>query len=233
MILTGPEIRVLGCLIEKANTTPDHYPLTTNSLVTACNQKTNREPVVDYDARTVSEAMMSLRGAGLARTITGSGRTEKHRHVADEALGLDAAAEAVLAVLLLRGPQTPGELRLRTDRYLAFDSVEAVEEVLDGLARADDPLVANLGRAPGQSQDRWMHLLGDPTEVPEPGAVVADAAPGGSFGDRLAALEALVGSGEEADGPDGGEAEPLSLTDRVAAIEDRLSRLETELGLDG
>ncbi len=204
MILTGPEIRVLGCLIEKAHTTPDHYPLTTNSLVTACNQKTNRDPVVEYDARTVSEAMLSLRGAGLARTITGSGRTEKHRHVVDEALGLDVGAQSVLAVLLLRGPQTPGELRLRTDRYLSFDSVEAVEEVLAQLAARDEPLVTNLGRAPGQSQDRWMHLLGDPNEVPEPGAVVAEvAAPGGSFGDRLAAIEA------------------------------RLDRLESELGLGG
>lgn len=206
MELTVAEIRVLGCLMEKAATTPDHYPLTTNALVAACNQKTNRDPVVSFDERTVNEAMLELRQAGLARSITGSGRTVKHRHVADEALELGDRAAAVLAVLLLRGPQTPGELRTRTERYVGFDSVEAVDEVLVGLLQRDTPLVEDLGRGPGQSQNRWVHTLGSiasPTisAVPEPSASV-----------------------------DGG-ATRAQLLARVEQLEARMQRLEAELGM--
>ena len=134
MQLTAEEIRVLGCLIEKAATTPDQYPLSTNALVNACNQKSSREPVVNYSERVVTEALLLLRPAGLARTVTGGGRVVKHRHVLDEVWGLDPRQLAVLAVLALRGPQTPGELRTRTERYVGFGSLTEVDDVLRSLA---------------------------------------------------------------------------------------------------
>ena len=145
MELTAEEIRVLGVLVEKEATTPEQYPLSTNALTTACNQKTSREPVVSYDQRTVSQTMLLLRPAGLARTVI-SGRTEKHRHVLHEAWNLDHAELAVLAVLMLRGAQSPGELRSRTERAHGFASLDEVHDVLDSLAARDEPLVGNIGR---------------------------------------------------------------------------------------
>jgi len=210
MELTVAEIRVLGCLMEKAATTPDQYPLTTNSLITACNQKTNRDPVVSFDERTVNEAMLELRQAGLARSITGSGRTVKHRHVADEALELGERSAAVLAVLLLRGPQTPGELRTRTERYVGFDTVEEVDEVLEGLAAREHPLVEDLGRGPGQSQNRWVHTLG------------------GIAAATISSDDPVAGGGSVVEaGPSRSE-----LVARVDELERRLARLEAELGLE-
>ncbi len=169
MELTAAELRVLGCLIEKGATTPDQYPLSTNALVMACNQKSNREPIVDYSERMVVEAMLLVRQAGLART-NGSGRTDKHRHILPDALGLGLDQLALLAVMLLRGPQSPGELKTRTERYpttqgTGFESVDDIERVLGGLAAGDDPFVTNIGRASGQREDRWAHLLGE--TVPE------------------------------------------------------------------
>jgi uncharacterized protein len=160
MELNAVEIRILGCLVEKEGTVPDSYPLSTNSLVTACNQKTNRDPVVEYDQRTIDTSLLELRSIkGLARTITG-GRSNKHRHVLDEAWSLDSAELAVLAVLMLRGPQTPGELRTRTERMHDFAELEGVEAVLSTLAHRDDPLVRQLTRQPGQKESRWEHRLG-------------------------------------------------------------------------
>jgi len=206
MELTAEEIRVLGVLMEKEATTPDHYPMSTNALTNACNQKTSRDPVVDYDQHTVSSTMLLLRPAGLARTVI-SGRTEKHRHVMDEALGLDHGEVALLAVLMLRGPQTPGELRTRTERAHGFESVDEVESVLAALADRSEPLVRNLGRGPGQSQDRWLHLLGD-------AAALTQAA---QAGERVqTSAEAPSSTGLEA---------------RVAELERRISALEAELGL--
>lgn len=200
------ELRVLGALIEKRATTPDHYPLSTNALVTACNQKTNREPVTDLTERQVLDAMLELRALKLCRSVP-SGRTDKHKHVLDDALGLDEAQLAVLAVMMLRGPQTPGELRTRTDRYVDFGSVEEVQSVLDALVAGERPLVADLGRGPGQSQNRYMHLLGGPVDST---TSVTSAPPSGpSRSDRLETLESTV----------------ISLIDRV-------TRLENELGLD-
>ncbi|MDH3295305.1 MAG: YceH family protein, partial [Acidimicrobiia bacterium] len=164
--LTAEELRVLACLIEKSFTTPDQYPLTTNSLTNACNQKTSREPVVDYPAQLVDQTMLDLRQGGWARSVRGSGnRAFKHKHVVDEKLGVSDAEMAVLAVLALRGPQSPGELRTRTERYGTFsaDGDEAfaeIERVLALLASGDRPLVRNVGRASGQSQDRWIQLIG-------------------------------------------------------------------------
>ncbi len=178
MELTGVEIRVLGCLIEKEATTPDYYPLSTNALVTACNQSTNRDPVVSYDERTVDAAIFDLRAnKGLTRTITG-GRTNKHRHVLAEAWGLGSGELAVLAVLMLRGPQTAGELRSRTERMHAFSDLAGVEEALRTLAVRAEPIVRELERRPGQKETRWEHLLGS-DEVPGEGAT-ADPPRGGA-----------------------------------------------------
>lgn len=221
MQLTAEELRVLGALVEKEATTPDQYPLSTNALTTACNQKSSRDPVVSYDQRLVSETMLLLRPAGLARTIV-SGRTEKHRHVLDEALGLQRPELAVLAVMMLRGPQAPGELRTRTERSYGFDSPAAVEAVLAGLAERDEPLVRNLGRGPGQSQDRWMHLLGAPTTVdPAPRVQSATTTSAGAPVTAPAAtpVQTVPESGDRA------------LERRVAALEERLAALESELGL--
>lgn len=180
MELSAVQLRILGCLVEKEATTPDNYPVSSNSLVNACNQTSNRDPVVSYDARTIDTAMLELRTAGLARTVTG-GRTNKHRHVLDEAWGTSAGDQAVLAVLFLRGPQTPGELRGRTDRIHHFDTPGDVELVLGTLADRTEPFVTQLHRRPGQKESRWAHLLGDSfaSHDPEPGAEPLDV-PGAS-----------------------------------------------------
>ena len=189
MKLNAIEARVIAALVEKDRTTPDSYPLTTNSLVAACNQKTSREPVMALNPAEVDAALLELRQRHMARTVRGTGeRTFKHLHTLDSALELDAGELALVAVLMLRGPQTPGELRTRTERYTSFDDVDSVEVVLHRLAGRDEPLVRNLGRGPGQSQDRWVELVsevgddrtgpavdaGDSASVPAAPAVVPD-----------------------------------------------------------
>ena len=157
--LTAPEQRVLGCLIEKRWTTPDQYPLSLNALRLACNQSTNRDPVTDYDEHTVRDAAQRLSKYGLARLASGhSSRAIKYRHLAEEALGLGRDELAVLCVLLLRGPQTPGELKGRSERMAQFDSLGALEAVLDALAQRG--YVRRIGRRPGQKEDRFAHLFG-------------------------------------------------------------------------
>jgi len=193
--LSFEEARVVGCLIEKAVTTPQYYPLTLNALVTACNQTSNRNPVVSYDEATVQDALTSLRERGLTRIVySTSNRATKFRHVLDEQLELDPQELAVLDVLLLRGPQTGGELRTRTDRLAEFNSLGEVEDVLSRLAARDEPLVVRLERQPGQKEARYAHLLSGEPVVPEGG--FAEPAPssggGASRNDRLDALEAEV-----------------------------------------
>jgi hypothetical protein len=157
--LTAPEQRVLGCLIEKRFTTPDQYPLSLNSLRLACNQSTNRDPVTHYDEPTVRAAAERLTRYGLVRLATGHGsRTTKYRHLADEALALSREQLAVLTVLLLRGAQTPGELRQRTERMAALDSPAAVERMLESLIERG--YATRLGRRPGQKEERFAQLLG-------------------------------------------------------------------------
>jgi uncharacterized protein YceH (UPF0502 family) len=164
-VLTPEEVRVLGCLMEKETTTPDGYPLTVNALLTACNQTTNRFPVVRYDEHAVTSALASLREAGLTRIVySTSNRAPKHRHVAREVLGLDLAEQAVLCVLALRGPQTVGELKGRTERQHAFADLGEVDATLERLAARPEPLVVRLARRPGQKDARWMHLLGGPVD---------------------------------------------------------------------
>src|SRR6201996_1160638 len=162
--LTPPEQRVLGCLIEKRWTTPDQYPLSLNGLRLACNQSTNRDPVTAYDETTVREAAQRLSLYGLARLASGHGsRATKFRHLAEEALGLGREELAVLAVLLLRGPQTPGELKQRTERMASLESLEHVDDVLNTLI--DRGYVRKIGRLPGQKEDRFKQLLGDSGEA--------------------------------------------------------------------
>jgi uncharacterized protein YceH (UPF0502 family) len=157
--LTAPEQRVLGCLIEKRYTTPDQYPLSLNALRLACNQSTNRDPVTTYDESTILEAAQRLAKYGLARLASGhSSRATKYRHLAEEALGLDREQLSVLAVLLLRGPQTPGELKARTERMASLRSLDDVEQVIAALG--DRGYARRLTRRPGQKEDRIEHLLG-------------------------------------------------------------------------
>jgi uncharacterized protein YceH (UPF0502 family) len=153
--------RVLGALIEKGLATPQQYPLTINALQAACNQTSNREPVVSYDETTVLAALDELKDQKLVRFVLPShGRSVvRYRQVLDETLALDARQCAVLAVLLLRGPQTIGELRIRTERMAAFDSLEEIEHELDLLHTREEPLAHNVGRRPGQKEERWATTL--------------------------------------------------------------------------
>jgi uncharacterized protein YceH (UPF0502 family) len=153
------EIRVVGCLVEKQRTTPDAYPLSLNALRLACNQSTNRDPVVDYDEATVSEALRRLALRGWTRLASGAGsRARKYRHLLGDALGLDPAETALLAVLMLRGPQTPGELKQRSERLHGFADLAAVEQTLERLIERGH--VARQERRPGQKEQRYSQLLG-------------------------------------------------------------------------
>src|SRR3954449_8290107 len=171
------EIRIVGSLIEKQRTTPDGYPLTLNALRAACNQATSRDPVVDYDDATLREALERLGRRGWARLASGPGsRAPKYRHLLDEALGLDAPSMSVLAVLLLRGPQTGAELHARTERLHPFGSRADVEAVLERLA--DRRLVRLNERRPGEREARWQHLIGGGASAPgSPPAPPAPAPP--------------------------------------------------------
>ena len=160
-LLSDVEVRVLGSLIEKELTTPDHYPLSLNALTNACNQSSNRDPVVQYDESTVARAIETLRVRSLARTVQQSGsRVSKYRHLMNETLGLVTRQTALMCVLMLRGPQTLGELKTRTERLAGFDSLEEIEGVLDQLiARQPSPLASRLERRAGQKEARFAHLL--------------------------------------------------------------------------
>lgn len=174
--LEPAEQRVLGALLEKQVTVPAGYPLTVNALRTACNQSTSRDPVVDYDDRTVESTARALKGRGLVRVVwDGRGqRTLKFHQLLDEALGLDPGERALITVLLLRGPQSAGELKTRTERLHAFGDRAAVEECLTRLASREEPLVQELARRPGWQDPRWIHLLG-PVELPSDAQVVSEA----------------------------------------------------------
>lgn len=193
MDLDPVEIRVLGCLVEKQRTTPDAYPLTLNALRLACNQSTNRAPVVDYDENEVREAAQRLGRRRLARLASGhTTRATKYRHLLDEALGAGPAEIALLAVLMLRGPQTPGELKGRTERMHAFANLEEVDETLDALMGRG--LAERLERRPGQKEQRYRHLLAEgSSEEPDPDAPRAVEVPKkDDLEHRVAALEDYV-----------------------------------------
>ena len=158
MDATDVELRVLGCLIEKQRTVPDAYPLSLNTLRLACNQATNRDPVVEYDEETIRVALAGLSRRGWARLASGPGsRVVKYRHLFDEAIGLSHAEVSLLAVLMLRGAQTPGELKQRTERLHPFASLKELDGVIERLIERE--LVARLPRRPGQKETRYRHLL--------------------------------------------------------------------------
>ena len=191
--LTAVEVRVLGSLIEKAMATPDHYPLSLNALTNACNQTSNREPVVQYDESTVAHAIETLRVRSLVRAVQQSGsRVTKYRHLLHEALGLSARYTALLGVMMLRGPQTLAELRTRASRLENFESLDEVESALNGMMERDpSPLVTRLPRRPGQKELRYAHLLaGEVThDAAEPAPARGSTE---SVADRVSALEESV-----------------------------------------
>ena len=170
------EIRVVACLVEKQRTTPDAYPLSLNALRLACNQSTNRDPVVDYEEQAVVEALRRLALRGWTRLASGAGsRARKYRHLLNDAFGLDDAEVSLLAVLMLRGPQTPGELKQRGQRLHDFASLGEVQETLDRLVERE--IVARHERRPGQKEDRYEQLLGGDVGAPaptDPGPQVAE-----------------------------------------------------------
>jgi uncharacterized protein YceH (UPF0502 family) len=183
------EIRVLGCLVEKQRTTPDVYPLSLNALRLACNQATNRDPIVAYDEETIRIALAGLSRRGWARLASGPGsRAVKYRHLLDEALGLSHAEISLLAVLMLRGAQTPGELKQRTDRLHPFASLREVDLVLEQLLQRE--LVTRLPRRPGQKETRYRHLLSE-------GATPAEEEASSAAKDSVAGLEERVAMLEE------------------------------------
>ncbi|MGA3023130.1 MAG: YceH family protein [Bryobacteraceae bacterium] len=187
------EVRVLGALIEKEITTPEYYPLSLNALVNACNQKSNREPAVSYDEDEVERALESLRARGLALRITGAGsRVPKHAHRLSEQLNPDRRETAILCELMLRGPQTVGELRSHSERMHRFDDIGEVETVLQRLMeREPEPLVVRLPRRPGEKEVRFAHLLSGAGPATEMNAAeLPDAPP--PRADRVGQLEAEV-----------------------------------------
>jgi hypothetical protein len=165
-VLTEIETRVLGCLIEKDITTPDYYPLSLNALVNACNQKNNRDPVMTLNESAVREALMTLQEKRMAGPAGGAdSRVTKYEHRLQEVFNFDRREIAIVCVLLLRGPQTPGELRGRTERMYHFDALEDVVSTLDRLAQREPSLVCILARQPGTKEYRYMHLFsGEPLE---------------------------------------------------------------------
>jgi uncharacterized protein YceH (UPF0502 family) len=165
--LTAVEVRVLGSLIEKEITTPEYYPLTLNALVNACNQISNRDPVVSFDDKTVARALEDLREKKLVWMVTGAGRVPKYEHRFAEALKLAEQELAVLCVLMLRGPQTVGEIRGRTGRLYEFKELEEVELTLQALMTAEPPLVVKLPRQPGTKESRHAHLLSGEVQIEE------------------------------------------------------------------
>ncbi len=158
--LSNEEARVLGCLIEKSQATPEYYPMTLNALVAACNQKTSRDPVVDYVSDDVEEALRSLKEKGLCAFVSGEGRVMKYAHRGGEnGLELSPQQLAVLSVLLLRGSQTVGEIKGRTERQFEFSSLEAVEQTLESLMAGEKPFVEKAPRRAGQKEDRYRHVF--------------------------------------------------------------------------
>jgi uncharacterized protein YceH (UPF0502 family) len=176
-ILTDTEVRVLGCLIEKELATPEYYPLTLNALTNACNQKSNRDPFMQLDEADVVRALDALRFKQLALLSAEGGRVPKYRHILTEKLRLSPGELAVLAELLLRGPQTVGELRTRAERMHPFADLGAVEEVLEELQRRTPPLVTKLPRQPGRKEQRYAQLFaGEPELAAEEHAPQPEAA---------------------------------------------------------
>ncbi len=230
--LTPIEIRVLGSLVEKDRTTPDSYPLSTNALLAACNQKTSRDPVMALSAADVDTAMLELRRRELARTVKGAGeRSYKHRHVFQQAMGLDDEQLAILSVLMLRGPQSPGELKTRTERYVPFPGTDEVERALGHLAARDEPLVRNVGRGSGQSQDRWIHLLTD-GDAPEPLAAEPVSVEQLGVEQRSVKQQSPMGNAAPSQAAAAPNSEVVLLRSEVAELRRLVEQLYEQLGME-
>jgi uncharacterized protein YceH (UPF0502 family) len=229
--LTAAEIRVLGCLLEKQRTTPEAYPLSLNALRLACNQSTNRDPVVDYDEATIRDALHRLSRRRWARLASGPGsRAPKYRHLLDEALGLPQDEVAVLCVLMLRGAQTPGELKQRTERLHPLADLGAVQATLERLIDRD--LAVRLERRPGQKEERYAHLLGEDAPEPTAAPVAAAASIDATASPASAAPFAEAAAAPPRDDPriDRLEAELAALRGEVGELRSALDALRTELG---
>lgn len=225
------ELRVLGCLIEKQRTTPDAYPLSLNALRLACNQSTNRDPVMQLDEAQIRDALQRLYRRRWTR-LAGAGRAAKYRHLLDEALGLADDELALLAVLMLRGPQTPGELNQRASRLHAFGSLAAVQETLDRLVARE--LVARLERRPGQKEERFAQILGGGDAESAPPAAPAVTAPTPTEGDAVPPAPQPgpepAAWADSAAAPAIDEARIERLEREVAALRAELDALRDELG---
>jgi len=186
LLLDSAELRVLGALMEKEATTPEYYPLSLNALVNACNQKSNREPVVNYDEDTVIDALDRLREKRLSLTITGNGRVHKYGQRISETLNLGRRESAVLCVLFLRGPQTLNEIHTRTERQYRFADLAETEMVLDKLAQGEEAMVRKLPRLAGQKEQRYMHLFAG---EPDLEALVESSASAAASPNRVEKLE--------------------------------------------
>lgn len=218
MALSAEEARVLACLVEKERTVPDSYPLTSNALRLACNQTTNRSPVVTYDDRTVDAALLSLKSMGLVRFVHPShgGRTTRYRHAADERWRLGPGELGVLAMLVLRGPQTAAELRTRAARHLD-DGDATVDDALDALAsRRPEPFAARLERRSGEREVRFAHLLTGEVDDTGSGSDDATSSPPAS---------ASTSAGTRPDFDD--------VIEEITRLRARVDRLERELGVNG
>jgi uncharacterized protein YceH (UPF0502 family) len=188
--LSETEVRVLGCLVEKQLTTPEYYPLTLNALIAACNQKSNRDPVVAFDETMVMQALDSLRDKNLVYVFHGStSRVVKYKHMLPSVYDLDPAETAAITVLMLRGPQTPGEIRGRSERLYEFENLGQVQGTLDALAQKDEPLVVKLTRQPGQKDARYAHLLSGEVDVESTGNTRRQSATSGVLNERVEKLE--------------------------------------------
>ncbi len=189
-VLSAEEQRVLGALMEKAKATPEYYPLTLNALIAACNQKTSRKPVVQYDDSTVITTLDTLRKKGLVSTVVGgSSRVTKYKHNFAVMYPIIPAEVTILCLLLLRGPQTPGELNTNSGRLYEFESLEEVQSFLDNLANADQPFVKQLPKRPGQKEARYMQLLGGATVPEEDDSAAEGSETSAGLASRLAKVE--------------------------------------------
>jgi uncharacterized protein len=215
IILNAAEARVLGSLIEKDITTPDYYPLSLNALINACNQKNNREPVTNFDEETVRLALRNLSEKRLAGPASGAdSRVTKYEHRLQEVFNFTRPETAILCVLLLRGPQTPGELRGRTERMHRFEDLDEVLSGLQQLMRREPPLAKALGRRPGTKEIRYAHLLSGDVEAWEPPAEAASTGSGSADSERIIQLEEQL----------------ASLQRDVAELKQQMAELRKEIG---
>jgi hypothetical protein len=218
MLLSAEEVRVLGCLIEKSQATPEYYPMTLNALVAACNQKTSRDPVVEYGHEEVEEAIRRLKDNGLCASVSGEGRVTKYAHRCGEnGLGLTSPQLAVLSVLLLRGPQTTGEIKSRTERQYEFSTLDAVEETLAGLLSGEHQLIEKAPRRAGQKEVRYRHLFHSYSDEAEE---THDAIAAPSLRNEVEEMKQIMETLQ---------AENVDLKNRVAQLEAEVAKLKADL----